>query len=120
MNNALNSCQHGHLATLLPQSSSRRCEIKTCNKHRTEYPHKLVRACESETNIWCLREETLSYSVSSSFELMVIEPCTPTAQSSRVGCSRRVHRIMYLAVTKGNILINILSLKIFFANYCHL
>ena len=45
---------------------------------------------------------------------------TRAAQSSRVGCSRRVHRIVYLAVKKGNILVNILLLKIYFANDCHL
>ena len=38
--------------------------------------------------------------------------CTRTAQSSRGGCSRRVHKIVYLAVKKGNILGNILFLKI--------
>ena len=32
----------------------------------------------------------------------------------------RVHSIVYLAVKKGNILVNILLLKIFFANYCHI
>ena len=46
--------------------------------------------------------------------------CTPTAQSLPSGCSRQVHRIVDLAVKKGNILVNILLLKIFFANDCHL
>ena len=32
--------------------------------------------------------------------------CTRTAQSSRGGCSRRVHKIVYLAVYKGNVLVN--------------
>ena len=31
--------------------------------------------------------------------------CTRTAQSSRSGCSRRVHKIEYLAVKRGNILV---------------
>ena len=31
--------------------------------------------------------------------------CARTAQSSRGGCSRRVHKIVYLAVKKGNILV---------------
>ena len=31
--------------------------------------------------------------------------CTRTAQSSRGGCSRRVHKIVYIAVSKGNILV---------------
>ena len=31
--------------------------------------------------------------------------CTRTVQSSRVGCSLRVHRIVYLAVKKGNVLV---------------
>ena len=31
--------------------------------------------------------------------------CTRTVQSSRGGCSRRVHKIEYLAVNKGNILV---------------
>ena len=39
------------------------------------------------------------------------EPCTRAAQSSRVGCSRRVHKIVYLAVKKGNILVNIFLLE---------
>ena len=43
--------------------------------------------------------------------------CTRTTQSSRAGCSRRVYRIVYVAVKKGNILVNILLLEIFFANY---
>ena len=46
--------------------------------------------------------------------------CTQTAQSSRGGCSQRVHKRVYLAVQKGNILVNILLLKILIANYCHL
>ena len=40
--------------------------------------------------------------------------CTRTVQSSRDGCSRRVHTIVYLhfvAVNKGNILVNFLFLK---------
>ena len=31
--------------------------------------------------------------------------CTRTAQSSHGGCSRRVHKIVYLAVNKGYILV---------------
>ena len=31
--------------------------------------------------------------------------CTRATQSSRGGCSRRVHKIEYLAVDKGNILV---------------
>ena len=46
--------------------------------------------------------------------------CTRTAQSSGGGCSRRVHKIEYLAVIKGNILVNFLLLKIFIANYYYL
>ena len=46
--------------------------------------------------------------------------CTRTAKSSCVGYSGRVHRIVYLANKKGNILVDILLLKIFFANYCYL
>ena len=41
--------------------------------------------------------------------------CTRTAQSEHGGCSRRVHEMVYLAVNKGNILVNILLLKIFIA-----
>ena len=41
VSNALNSSQSGHWATLYPQSSAIRREIKSCNKHRTKYPHKL-------------------------------------------------------------------------------
>ena len=39
--------------------------------------------------------------------------CTLTAQSLRGGCSRGVHKIVYLAVYKGNILVIFLLLKIF-------
>ena len=46
--------------------------------------------------------------------------CTRTAQSSCGGYRRRVHKKVYLAVIKGNILVNILLLKIFTTNYCHL
>ena len=46
--------------------------------------------------------------------------CNRTAQSLHGGCSRRVHKIVYLAVKKGNIFVNILFLKIFIPNYCHL
>ena len=35
--------------------------------------------------------------------------CTRTAQSSRGGCRRRVHKIEYLAVNKGNILVNLFN-----------
>ena len=42
--------------------------------------------------------------------------CTRTAQSSRGGCSRRAHKIIHLAVKKGNILFNVLLLKRFIAN----
>ena len=42
--------------------------------------------------------------------------CIRTAKSSRGGCSRRVHKIVYLAVNKGNILVFILLLKIFISN----
>ena len=41
---------------------------------------------------------------------------TRTVQSVRVGCSRRVHKITYLIVKQGNILVNILLLRIFFAS----
>ena len=43
--------------------------------------------------------------------------CTRTAQSWRGGCSRRVHKIEYLTVNKGNILVNFLLLKKFIVNY---
>ena len=46
--------------------------------------------------------------------------CTRTAQSPHGGCSRRVHKIVYLAIKNGHILVNILLLKIFIANNCHL
>ena len=48
---------------------------------------------------------------------MLENHCTQTAQSSRGGCSRRVHKIVYLAVNKGNILVNFF---IFIAEYYHL
>ena len=37
---------------------------------------------------------------------MLENNCTRTAQSSCGGCSRRVHKIEYLAVNKINILVN--------------
>ena len=46
--------------------------------------------------------------------------CTRLVQSSRVGCSRRGHKIVYLAVKKGNIFVIILLLKTFFAYYYYL
>ena len=39
-------------------------------------------------------------------EFTIENLCTRTAQSSRGGCSRRVHRIVYIAFNKGNILVN--------------
>ena len=39
--------------------------------------------------------------------------CTQRAQSSHSSCSRQVHKIVNLAVKKGNILVNILLLKRF-------
>ena len=45
--------------------------------------------------------------------------CTGTAQLSRGGCSRQVHKIEYLAVNKDNILVNFLLLKICIVNYYH-
>ena len=53
-----------------------------------------------------------------SFFLMLENHCT-LAQSLGGGCSLQVHKIVYLAVKKGNILVNILLLKIFITNYCH-
>ena len=35
-------------------------------------------------------------------------------------CSQGVHKIVYLAVKKGNILVNLLLMKIFIANSYHL
>ena len=46
--------------------------------------------------------------------------CIRTAQSSRGGCSRRVYKIMYIAVKKGNIFVIFLLLKILIANYNHI
>ena len=46
--------------------------------------------------------------------------CTRTAQSSRGGHTRRVHKTEYIAIKKRNVSVNILLLKIFVANYCHL
>ena len=47
-----------------------------------------------------------------SFKFNALENlCTQKLQSSRGGCSRPVHKMVYLALYKGNILINILFLK---------
>ena len=46
--------------------------------------------------------------------------CTRTAQSSRVGCSRRVHIIVYLAVKKGECFGQYFTSENIMANYCHL
>ena len=40
--------------------------------------------------------------------------CIRTAQSSRVGSNLRVHRIVYLVVKRGNILVNVVVLKIIY------
>ena len=48
--------------------------------------------------------------------------CTRTARSSRGGHSRRVEKwrvYVHLAVEKGNKFLNILLLRVFFADYCH-
>ena len=48
--------------------------------------------------------------------------CTRTAQSSRGGHSRRVEKLrvyVHLAVIEGNKFLNILHLRVFFADYCH-
>ena len=37
-----------------------------------------------------------------SLDITLENHCTRTAQSSRGGCSRRVHKIEYLAVNKSN------------------
>ena len=47
-------------------------------------------------------------------EIMLENHCTRTAQSSRGGCRRRVHKIVYLAVKKGHILV-----IIFFSENIH-
>ena len=47
--------------------------------------------------------------------------CTRTAQSSRGGHSRRVEKwrvYVHLAVEKRNKFLNILLLRVFFADYC--
>ena len=48
----------------------------------------------------------------SSCRITLENDCTRTAQSSLDGCSRREHTIVYLAVYKGNILVNFLLLNI--------
>ena len=53
----------------------------------------------------------------SQLELMLENHCTQTAQSLQVYCSQRGHKKVYLADKKGNIFVNILLLKIFFADY---
>ena len=45
--------------------------------------------------------------------------CTRAAQLLHGGCSQQVHKIVYLAVKKGFILVKILPLKIFILIYCH-
>ena len=49
---------------------------------------------------------------------MLENHCTRTAQSLCGGCSLRVHKIVNLAVKKGNILVHNFLLKIFIVNYC--
>ena len=41
VSNAISSSQSGHWATLYPEPSAIRREIKPCNEHRAKYPHKL-------------------------------------------------------------------------------
>ena len=50
---------------------------------------------------------------------MLEKHCTQTAQLSQAGCSHW-HKIMYLAVKKGNPFVNILLLKTVFTDNCHL
>ena len=70
------------------------------------------------------RRASLTFYFFSSTSLMVAiitleNDFTRTAQSSRGGCSRRVQKILFLAVKKDNILVTILLLKILISNYCH-
>ena len=51
---------------------------------------------------------SMDWTVDTLLRLTLENHRTRTAQSSCVGCSRRVHRIMYLADKRGNILLNIL------------
>ena len=72
----------------------------------------------SDFSIYFL-EPTSEFQTPVTFLLVTLENhCAPTAQSSCGGCSQRVHKIEYLV--KGNILVNVLLLKIFIANYYHL
>ena len=64
-------------------------------------------------------EPTSKFQKLVTFLLVTLENhCTPTGQSLCGGCSQQVHKIEYLV--KGNILVNVLLLKIFIANYYHL
>ena len=70
--------------------------------------------CTVEDKIYKYKQGKTEYLIS--FSLYTLENhSTRTAQSSCGGCSGRVHKIVYLAVKKGNILVNILLLKIFIA-----
>ena len=70
----------------------------------------------------CLHDDEWAFAenVSRVYTLNNHSDCSRTAQSLRGGCSRRVHKIVYLAVNKGNIMVNFLLLKLFIANYYHL
>ena len=70
---------------------------------------------------WVQSTHTVSWNLESNHTQITLDNhCTRTAQSSRGGCSRRVHKIDHLSVKKGNNLVNVLLLQIFIANYYHL
>ena len=58
---------------------------------------------EFQMSFYCLKINTI-----------LVNHCTRTAQSSRGGCSRRGHKIVYLAVNKGFFFFFFLLLKIFY------
>ena len=75
--------------------------------HKTETMLKWVNKC--------IKWQTNSYHCDQRLGYFNIHAKEPLYSNTRGGCSPRVHKIVYLAVIKGNILVNIYIAKI-----CHL
>ena len=86
-----------------------------CQPERPSCAIKVYPACINEPwSLKCL--DTFKQTA----KTMVENHCTQTGQSSPIGSSRVGHKIVYMAVKKGTVLVSILLLKIFFAYYCRL
>ena len=85
----------------------------------TGYPGATDAACHNNL----MQKSTDSTGLKTDIHITLKNHCTRKMQSSRVGCSQRGHIytvMVYLAVKEGNVYLNILILKVFFIDCCHL